>query len=57
MTKFAEVQLRVLTKLSRVSHLHLRMDTVGGSILAMAKATKWRVQDAVSRLLPMSTER
>ena len=54
--EFAEVQLRVLTKLSRVSHLFARMDTVVGSILAMAKATNWRVRDAVSRLLPHLAE-
>jgi serine/threonine-protein phosphatase 2A regulatory subunit A len=54
--EFAEVQLRVLTKLSRVSHLLARMDTVVGSILAMAKATNWRVRDAVSRLLPHLAE-
>lgn len=54
--EFAEVQLRVLTKLSRVAHLFARMDTVVGSILAMAKATNWRVRDAVSRLLPHLAE-
>jgi len=54
--EYAEVQLRVLTKLSRVSHLFARMDTVVGSILAMAKATNWRVRDAVSRLLPHLAE-
>jgi len=54
--EFAEVQLRVLTKLARVSHLLARMDTVVGSILAMAKAINWRVRDAVSRLLPHLAE-
>lgn len=54
--EFAEVQLRVLTKLARVSHLLARMDAVVGSILAMAKAPNWRVRDAVGRLLPHLAE-
>ena len=34
--EYAEVQLRVLTKLARVAHLLARMDTVVGSVLALS---------------------
>ena len=50
--EFAEVQLHVLTKLSRVSRLLSKMDAVVGSVLAMTKAPNWRVREAVGRLLP-----
>mmetsp|Transcript_4876 Transcript_4876/g.13851 ORF Transcript_4876/g.13851 Transcript_4876/m.13851 type:complete len:708 (-) Transcript_4876:334-2457(-) len=54
--EFAEVQLHVLTKLSRVSRLLAKMDAVVGSILAMTKAQNWRVREAVGRLLPFLVE-
>jgi len=54
--EFAEVQLHILTKLSRVSHLLGRMDVVVSSILQMAKAQNWRVREAVGRLLPFLAE-
>jgi len=54
--EFAEVQLHVLTKLSRVSRLLAKMDAVVGSILAMTKAQNWRVREAVGRLLPFLAE-
>ncbi|KAL7432709.1 hypothetical protein ACHAXH_004122 [Discostella pseudostelligera] len=54
--EFAEVQLHILTKLSRVSHLLGKMDVVVSSILQMAKAQNWRVREAVGRLLPFLAE-
>lgn len=54
--EFAEVQLHILTKLSRVSHLLGQMDVVVSSILQMAKAQNWRVREAVGRLLPFLAE-
>jgi|EP00970_Alexandrium_tamarense_P013827 serine/threonine-protein phosphatase 2A regulatory subunit A len=54
--EFAEVQLHILTKLSRVSHLLGQMDVVVSSILQMAKAQNWRVREAVGRLLPHLAE-
>ncbi|KAL7487346.1 hypothetical protein ACHAW6_012945 [Cyclotella cf. meneghiniana] len=54
--EFAEVQLHILTKLSRVSHLLGKMDVVVNSILQMAKAQNWRVREAVGRLLPFLAE-
>jgi serine/threonine-protein phosphatase 2A regulatory subunit A len=50
--EFAEVQLHVLNKLSRVSHLLGKMDAVVNAILAMTKAHNWRVRESVARLLP-----
>jgi len=50
--EFAEVQLHILTKLARVSHLLGKMDVVVSSILQMTKAQNWRVREAVARLLP-----
>lgn len=50
--EFPEVQLFVLSKLSRVSHLLARMDTVVGTIVNMAKVPNWRVRAAVGQLLP-----
>lgn len=54
--EFAEVQLHILTKLSRVSHLLGKMDMVVSSILQMARAQNWRVREAVGRLLPFLAE-
>ena len=54
--EFAEVQLHILTKLSRVSHLLGRMDVVVSSILQMSMAQNWRVREAVGRLLPFLAE-
>ena len=54
--EFAEVQLHILTKLSRISHLLGKMDVVVSSILQMAKAQNWRVREAVGRLLPFLAE-
>lgn len=54
--EFAEVQLHILTKLSRVSHLFNKMDVVVSSILQMAKAQNWRVRAAVGNLLPHLAE-
>lgn len=54
--EFAEVQLHILTKLSRVSHLLGKMDVVVSSILQMAKAQNWRVREAVGRMLPFLAE-
>ncbi|KAL7542254.1 hypothetical protein ACHAXR_011616 [Thalassiosira sp. AJA248-18] len=54
--EFAEVQLHILTKLSRVSHLLGKMDVVVSSILQMSKAQNWRVREAVGRLLPFLAE-
>lgn len=54
--EFAEVQLHILTKLSRVAHLLGKMDVVVSSILQMAKAQNWRVREAVGRLLPFLAE-
>ena len=54
--EFAEVQLHILTKLSRVAHLLGKMDVVVSSILQMAKAQNWRVREAVGRLLPHLAE-
>uniref|UniRef100_A0A6S9ACQ1 TOG domain-containing protein n=2 Tax=Ditylum brightwellii TaxID=49249 RepID=A0A6S9ACQ1_9STRA len=54
--EFAEVQLHILTKLSRVSHLLNQMDVVVSSILQMSKAQNWRVREAVGRLLPHLAE-
>mmetsp|Transcript_30342 Transcript_30342/g.29244 ORF Transcript_30342/g.29244 Transcript_30342/m.29244 type:complete len:712 (-) Transcript_30342:118-2253(-) len=50
--EFAEVQLFILSKLSRVSHLLAKMDAVVGTIVNMAKAPNWRVREAVGHLLP-----
>jgi len=50
--EFAEVQLRVLNKLSRVNHLLNKMDVVVEAILIMTKAHNWRVRESVAFLLP-----
>lgn len=54
--EYAEVQLHILSKLSRVTHLLSQMDVVVQSILAMSKAMNWRVREAVGCLLPHLAE-
>lgn len=50
--EYAEVQLHILTKLSRISNLFNKMEAVVHSILQMSKDKNWRVREAVGRLLP-----
>lgn len=50
--EFAEVQLHILTKLSRISNLLSKMDAVVHSVLQMSKDKNWRVREAVGELLP-----
>jgi len=54
--EFADVQLHILSKLSRVTHLLDKMDIVVQCILSMAKALNWRVREAVGQLFPHLTE-
>eukprot|EP00592_Proboscia_alata_P010835 CAMPEP_0194364970 /NCGR_PEP_ID=MMETSP0174-20130528/12917_1 /TAXON_ID=216777 /ORGANISM="Proboscia alata, Strain PI-D3" /LENGTH=686 /DNA_ID=CAMNT_0039139325 /DNA_START=108 /DNA_END=2168 /DNA_ORIENTATION=- len=54
--EFAEVQLHILSKLSRVSHLLSRMEMVVNTILQMSKAPNWRVREAVGHILPHLAE-
>lgn len=54
--EFADVQLHILSKLSRVTHLLDKMDAVVESILSMTKAPNWRVREAVCKLLPHLAE-
>lgn len=54
--EFAEVQLPILSKLSRVTHLLDQMDLVVQSVVAMSKNPNWRVREAVGYLLPHLAE-
>lgn len=54
--EFAEVQLHILSKLSRVTRLLDKMDAIVQSILNMSKAANWRVREAVGSLLPHLAE-
>jgi len=54
--EFAEVQLHVLNKLSRVAHLFSKMDVVVNAIMVMTKAQNWRVRESVASLLPHLAE-
>jgi len=54
--EFADVQLHILSKLSRVTHLLDKMDAVVESVLSMTKAPNWRVREAVCELLPHLAE-
>jgi serine/threonine-protein phosphatase 2A regulatory subunit A len=54
--EFAEVQLHVLNKLSRVAHLFSKMDVVVNAIMVMTKAHNWRVRESVASLLPHLAE-
>jgi serine/threonine-protein phosphatase 2A regulatory subunit A len=50
--EYSEVQLHVLTNLSRISHLLHQLSGVVTTILNMAKASNWRVREGVAQLLP-----
>jgi len=50
--EFPEVQLHILKKLSRLSHLLSKMENVVTSVLQMTKVQNWRVREAVGHLLP-----
>jgi len=54
--EFPEVQLHILSKLSRVTRLLNQMDAVVQSIVAMTKAQNWRVRESVSLMLPHLAE-
>lgn len=54
--EFSEVQIHILSKLSRVTHLLSQMDVVVQCILSMSKANNWRVREAVGFLLPHLAE-
>lgn len=54
--EFSEVQIHILSKLSRVTHLLSQMDVVVQCILDMSKASNWRVREAVGFLLPHLAE-
>lgn len=54
--EYSEVQIHILSKLSRVTHLLNQMDVVVQCILNMSKATNWRVREAVGFLLPHLAE-
>ena len=50
--EYSEVQLHVLSHLSRISHLLPQMSGVVSAILNMSKAPNWRVRKGVAKLLP-----
>lgn len=54
--EYPEVQINILSKLSRVTHLLSQMDAVVQCIVNMSKATNWRVREAVGFLLPHLAE-
>lgn len=54
--EFHEVQLQVLTNLSKIAHLLPGLSGVVTSLLHMAKASNWRVREAIARLLPHLAE-
>jgi len=54
--EFHEVQLQVLTNLHKIAHLLPGLSGVVTSLLHMAKASNWRVREAVARLLPHLAE-
>eukprot|EP00529_Nitzschia_sp_RCC80_P011402 CAMPEP_0113514170 /NCGR_PEP_ID=MMETSP0014_2-20120614/40258_1 /TAXON_ID=2857 /ORGANISM="Nitzschia sp." /LENGTH=636 /DNA_ID=CAMNT_0000410633 /DNA_START=329 /DNA_END=2239 /DNA_ORIENTATION=+ /assembly_acc=CAM_ASM_000159 len=54
--EFQEVQLQVLSNLSKLSHLLTGMNGVVSTILNMSKATNWRVREGVATLLPHLAE-
>lgn len=54
--EFSEVQIHILSKLSRVTHLLNQMEVVVQCILTMSKAANWRVRQAVGYLLPHLAE-
>ena len=54
--EFHEVQLQVLTNLHKIAHLLPGLSGVVTALLHMAKATNWRVREAVAKLLPHLAE-
>jgi len=54
--EYSEVQLRILNKLSSISHLLSKTDKIVLSILNMAKSQNWRVRESVAKLLPHLAE-
>lgn len=54
--EFPDVQLHILSKLSRVTHLLDKMDAIVHCLLDMTQATNWRVREAVARLVPHIVE-
>lgn len=54
--EFHEVQLQVLTNLHKIAHLLPGLAGVVTALLHMAKATNWRVREAVAKLLPHLAE-
>ena len=54
--EFHEVQLQVLTNLSKIAHLLPGLSGVVTALLHMAKASNWRVREAVAKLLPHLAE-
>jgi HEAT repeat protein len=49
---YSEVQLRILRKLSSITHLFTKSDKIVVSTLNMAKSSNWRVRESVAKLLP-----
>lgn len=54
--EFPEVQLQVLTNLHKISTLLPSLHSVVTTLLSMAKASNWRVRQAVAQLLPFLAE-
>lgn len=54
--EFHEVQLQVLGNLHKIAHLLPGLGGVVSTLLSMAKATNWRVRQAVAQLLPHLAE-
>jgi len=54
--EYSEVQLHVLSHLSRIAHLLNQMSGVVSSILNMSKVANWRVREGVGKLLPHLAE-
>lgn len=54
--EFPEVQLHILSKLSRVTRLLDQMDVVVQSVMTMSKNQHWRVRQSVGFLLPHLAE-
>lgn len=54
--EFHEVQLQVLTNLHKIAHLLQGLTGVVSTLMQMAKATNWRVRQAVAQLLPHLAE-
>ncbi len=54
--EFPEVQLQILSKLSRVTRLLDKMDVVVQSVVTMSKNANWRVREGVGAMLPHLAE-